>query len=141
MMAVCSQPLFRLASNCIGDPDFTQLPVKASFLLFCVEVIVCMLFFPRAAMSFASRHISRATVRRMSTGILIFNIAAFWISYLTVFCFIFFGTDEVGPNARRLQRFPTDMYLIPPLTSLPIFSIKPGRETGTVCTKYGRGTG
>jgi hypothetical protein len=79
-------------------------------LLFCAEVIVCMLFFPRAAMSFASRHISRATVRRMSTGILIFDIAMFWISYLTVFCFIFFGTDEVGFNARRFQRFPTDMY-------------------------------
>ena len=112
MMSVCFDPdsLFNLKRNCNNDLDFTQAPVKLSFLLFCIEVCVCMLFFPRAAMSFASRHISRATVRRMSTGILIFNIGAFWTSWLTVFCFIFFGTDEVGFTAKRIQRFPTDMY-------------------------------
>lgn len=112
MTAVCFNPdsLFRLATNCNGDTDFTQAPMKLSFLLFCIEVFVCMLFFPRAAMSFASRHISRSAVRRMSTGILIFNIGVFWTSWLTVFCFIFFGTDEVGVTAKRFQRFPTDMY-------------------------------
>lgn len=109
--AVCSGVLFILPRGEKGDPDYTQLPMKLAFLFFGIEVGTTMLFFSRAATDFASRHISRGTVRNMSTVILIFSIILFWLSYSVVFfSFIFFSSGHLKDNALRSKDFSSDMY-------------------------------
>jgi hypothetical protein len=112
MMAMIFKPLFILPKNDKGDSDYTQLPVKLAFLFFCFEVITTMLLFSRAASSFESRHISRSTVRKMSTGILIFSCFLFWITYSIVFfSFIFFRSGHlVAASESPNEKFPRDMY-------------------------------
>ena len=107
ILAIWFDALFILPKNTADDADFTQLPVKIAFFLFGIEVMTTMIFFARAASSFATRHISRDTVKKMTTGILIFSISLFWLSYSVVFfSFIFFKSGELNSS----KGFPTDMY-------------------------------
>jgi hypothetical protein len=112
MMAIIFRPLFILPKNDQGDLDYTQVPVKVAFLVFCFEVMTTMLLFSRAASSFESRHIARSTVRQMSTGILIFCCTLFWITYSIVFfSFIFFRSGDLRVTDTSLtEKFPRDMY-------------------------------
>jgi hypothetical protein len=112
-LAMSSKVLFILPKSVSGADDYTQLPVKVSFLLFGIEVIITMISFSRAAISFSSRHISRKTVRKMSTGILIFSSSLFWLSYSVIFLtFIFYKKGELVSvsNTSKSTQFAFDMY-------------------------------
>jgi len=112
-LAVSSKVLFILPKSVSGADDYTQLPVKVAFLLFGIEVIITMISFSRAAISFSSRHISRKTVRKMSTGILIFSSSLFWLSYSVIFLtFIFYKKGELVSvsNTSKSTQFAFDMY-------------------------------
>jgi hypothetical protein len=114
ILAMWSKVLFILPKSVSGADDYTQLPVKVSFLLFGIEVIITMFFFSRAAMSFTSRHISRETVRKMSTGIFVFSSSLFWLSYsVTFLSFIFYKKAElvsVSNTSKPAREFAFDMY-------------------------------
>jgi hypothetical protein len=113
ILAMWSKVLFILPKSVSGADDYTQLPVKVSFLLFGIEVIITMFFFSRAAMRFSSRHISRETVRKMSTGILAFSSALFWLSYsVTFLSFIFYKKADLVSvsNTSKSTKFAFDMY-------------------------------
>ncbi len=99
---------FDIPENTDGAADYTQLPVKVTFLVFGIEVFTTMICFSSAAKSFASLHISRATVSKMATGILLFCCPLFWLSYSVVFfSFLFYTSEHL--NAGR-KDFPSDMY-------------------------------
>jgi hypothetical protein len=113
--AISFRVLFQLPQNESGKPDYTQLPVKSAFFIFGIEVLITMIFFTRVAQQFSSRHISRVTCRRMSTGILVFSSSLFWFTYSVVFfSFIFFRSDHLKQiheaDAPRAGDFPSDMY-------------------------------
>ena len=112
-LAMSSKVLFILPKSVSGADDYTQLPVKVSFLLFGIEVIISMFFFSRAAMSFSSRHISRETVRQVTTGILVFGSSLFWLSYsITFLTFVFYSKAELvsASNTSKSGEFAFDMY-------------------------------
>jgi hypothetical protein len=99
---------FALPDNEKGMKDYTQLPIKLTFLIFGIEVLTTMLCFSRAAKSFASLHIPRPTVNKVATGILLFCCSLFWVSYSVVFgSFMFYRSDQLNAGQKD---FPSDMY-------------------------------